>query len=148
MPDDEVITNTTPFTAPYPSTSGLVTPNDRECLALWVGESTGRELARLAATGQTTATVVLTAEITVGAATETLRGQLKGLGPIGQILAFADTSRCLTIHQPTHCRSASYAGRVAYGKPWNQARSQARVASRYSAAFLCNAKLCPEPCST
>ena len=31
-----------------------------------------------------------------------------------------------------------------YGRPSNQVRSQARVASRYLAAFLCNAKLWPE----
>jgi hypothetical protein len=86
MPDDEVINQYNPFTTPYPSTSGLATPNDRGCPALWVGESTGRELAWAAATGQATATVVLTAEITVDAATETLWGWLKGSGSTGENL--------------------------------------------------------------
>ena len=84
MPDDEVINQYNPFTTPYPSTSGLASPDDAGCPALWVGESTGSELAREAAAGQATATLVLTAEGTVGAATETLWGWLKGSGSTGE----------------------------------------------------------------
>jgi hypothetical protein len=84
MPDDEVINQYNPFTTPHPSTSGLATPDDAGCPALWVGDSTGSELARAAATGQAAATLVLTADITVGAATETLWGWLKGSGSTGE----------------------------------------------------------------
>jgi hypothetical protein len=80
MPDDEVVNQYNPFTTSYPSTYDSPTPDDQGCPALWVGESTGWELAWIAATGQATATVVLTAEITVGAATETIWGWLKGSG--------------------------------------------------------------------
>jgi hypothetical protein len=84
MPDDEVINQYNPFTTPYPSTSGLATLTDAGCPALWVGDSTGSELAQAAATGQATATLVLTADITVGAATETIWGWLKGSGSTGE----------------------------------------------------------------
>ncbi|MGH3784841.1 MAG: hypothetical protein ACRDRO_30570 [Pseudonocardiaceae bacterium] len=80
MPDDEVINQYNPFTTPYPSASGLATPDDAGCPALWVGDSTGSELAQAVATGEATATLVLTAEVTVGAATETIWGWLKGSG--------------------------------------------------------------------
>jgi hypothetical protein len=80
MPDDEVVNQYNPFTTPYTSPSGLATLDDDGCPALWVGESTGSELALAAATGQATATLVLTADITVGAATETIWGWLKGSG--------------------------------------------------------------------
>ncbi|MGH3829857.1 MAG: hypothetical protein ACRDRS_05300 [Pseudonocardiaceae bacterium] len=80
MPDDEVINQYNPFTSPYPAPSGLATPDDAGCPALWVGERTGSELAAAATTGQASATLVLTADITVGAATETLWGWLKGSG--------------------------------------------------------------------
>ena len=80
MPDDEVINQYNPFTSPYPSASGLATPDDPGCPALWVGDFTGSELAQAAATGEATATLVLTAEVTVGAATETIWGWLKGSG--------------------------------------------------------------------
>lgn len=80
MPDEEVINQYNPFTTPYPSASLAATPNDPGCPALWVGESTGSALARQAATGQAIATLVLTAEVTVGAATETVWGWLKGSG--------------------------------------------------------------------
>jgi hypothetical protein len=80
LPDDEVINQYNPFTTPYPSTSGLATPDDPGCPAVWVGESTGSDLAREAITGAVTATLVLTAEVTVGAATETLWARLKGSG--------------------------------------------------------------------
>jgi hypothetical protein len=80
MPDDEVVNQYNPFSTPYPSTSGLATPDDDGCPALWVGDSTGSELAKAGATGQATATLVLTAEVIVGAATETIWGWLKGSG--------------------------------------------------------------------
>jgi len=50
----------------------------------WVGDSTGTELSGLAASGQATATLVLTADITAGAATETIWGWLKGSGNTGE----------------------------------------------------------------
>jgi len=84
MPDDEVINQYNPFTTPYPSTSGVATPDDAGCPALWVGDSTGSELAQAAATGQAAVTLVLTADITVGAATETIWGWLKGSGSTGE----------------------------------------------------------------
>jgi hypothetical protein len=84
MPDDEVINQYNPFTTPYPSPSGLATPHDAGCPALWVGDSTGSELAQAASTGQAQATLVLTADITVGAATETIWGWLKGSGSTGE----------------------------------------------------------------
>jgi hypothetical protein len=80
MPDDEVVNQYNPFTTPYPSACGLATPDDPGCPALWVGDSTGSELAQAAATGEATATLVLTAQVTVGAATETIWGWLKGSG--------------------------------------------------------------------
>lgn len=86
MPDDEVVNQYNPFTTPYPSASGLATLDDDGCPALWVGDSTGSELAQSAATGEATATLVLTADITVGAATETLWGMLKGSGSTGENL--------------------------------------------------------------
>ena len=84
MPDDEVINQYNPFTTPYPSSSGVATAADPGCPAVWVGDSTGAELSRLAASGQAGATLVLTADITAGAATETIWGWLKGSGDTGQ----------------------------------------------------------------
>ncbi len=84
MPDDEVINQYNPFTTSYPAASGLATPSDPGCPAVWVGDSTGAELSGLAASGQASATLVLTADITVGAATETVWGSLKGSGNTGQ----------------------------------------------------------------
>ena len=84
MPDDEVINQYNPFVTGYPSPSGLATAGDPGCPAVWVGDSTGVELSRLAASGQADATLVLTADITVGAATETVWGRLKGSGDTGQ----------------------------------------------------------------
>ena len=84
VPDDEVIHQYNPFTTGYPSASGLATPGDPGCPALWVGDSTGTELSGLAASGQATATLVLTAHITAGAATETVWGWLKGSGNTGE----------------------------------------------------------------
>ena len=84
LPDNEVINQYNPFTTPYPAASGLPTPSDRGCPAVWVGDSTGAELSGLAASGQASATLVLTADITVGAATETVWGLLKGSGNTGQ----------------------------------------------------------------
>ena len=84
MPDDEVVNQYNPFTTPYPAASGLPTPSDPGCPAVWVGDSTGTELSVLAASGQASATLVLTADITPGAATETVWGSLKGSGNTGQ----------------------------------------------------------------
>jgi hypothetical protein len=84
MPHDEVINQYNPFITPYPAASGLPTPSDPGCPAVWVGDSTGTELSALAAGGQASATLVLTGDITVGAATETVWGSLKGSGNTGQ----------------------------------------------------------------
>jgi hypothetical protein len=84
LPDDEVVNQYNPFTTSYPAASGLATPSDPGCPAVWVGDSTGAELSGLAAGGLASATLVLTADITVGAATETLWGSLKGSGNTGQ----------------------------------------------------------------
>jgi hypothetical protein len=84
MPDDEVVNQYNPFTTPYPAPSGLATPGDPGCPAVWVGDGTGAELSGLAASGQASATLVLTAEITTGAATDTVWGWLKGSGNTGQ----------------------------------------------------------------
>ncbi|MGO9779306.1 MAG: hypothetical protein ACLPQY_05960 [Streptosporangiaceae bacterium] len=84
LPDDEVINQYNPFTTGYPAASGLPAPGDPGCPAVWVGDSTGTELSGLAASGQASATLVLTADITVGAATETVWGSLKGSGDTGQ----------------------------------------------------------------
>ena len=84
LPDDEVVNQYNPFTTSYPAASGLPAPGDPGCPAVWVGDSTGTELAGLAAGGQATATLVLTADITVGAATETVWGWLEGSGNTGQ----------------------------------------------------------------
>ena len=84
MPDDEVINQYNPFITPYPASSGLPTPSDPGCPAVWVGDSTGAELSGLAASGRASATLVLAADITVGAATETVWGSLKGSGNTGQ----------------------------------------------------------------
>lgn len=84
FPDDEVFNQYNPFTTGYPSASGLPEPGDPGCPALWVGDSTGAELSQLAASGQATATLTLTADITAGAATDTLWGWLKGSGGTGE----------------------------------------------------------------
>ena len=84
LPDDEVINQYNPFLTGYPAASGLPAPGDPGCPAVWVGDSTGTELAVLAASGQARATLVLTADITAGAATETVWGSLKGSGNTGQ----------------------------------------------------------------
>jgi len=84
MPDDEVINQYNPFITPYPAASGLPTAADPGCPAVWVGDSTGTELSGLAASGRASATLVLTADITVGASTETVWGSLQGSGNTGQ----------------------------------------------------------------
>ena len=84
LPDEEVINQYNPFITPYPAASGLAAPGDPGCPAVWVGDATGAGLSRLAATGQATATLVLTADITAGAATETVWGWLKGSGATGE----------------------------------------------------------------
>ena len=84
LPDEEVIHQYNPFITPYPAASGVPTPGDPGCPAVWVGDATGAGLSRLAAGGQASATLVLTADITAGAATETVWGWLKGSGNTGQ----------------------------------------------------------------
>ena len=71
LPDDEVIDQSNPFITGYPAASGLAAPAIG-LPAVWVGDSTGAELSALAASGQASATLVLSADITVGAATETV----------------------------------------------------------------------------
>jgi hypothetical protein len=84
LPGDEVVNQYNPFTTSYPAASGLPSPGDPGCPAVWVGDSAGTELAALAAGGQASATLVLTADITAGAATETVWGWLEGSGTTGQ----------------------------------------------------------------
>jgi hypothetical protein len=84
LPDEEVIHQYNPFVTPYPAASGLPTPGDPGCPAVWAGDATGAALSRLAASGQASATLVLTADITAGAATDTVWGWLKGSGHSGQ----------------------------------------------------------------
>jgi len=84
LPDDEAANLYNPFTTSYPAASGRPAVGDPGCPAVWVGDSTGTELAGLAAGGQASATLVLTAEITAGAATETVWGWLEGSGDTGE----------------------------------------------------------------
>ena len=84
VPDQEVVNQYNPFTTSYPAASGLPSPGDPGCPAVWVGDSAGTELAALAAGGQSSATLVLTADITAGSATETVWGWLEGSGDTGQ----------------------------------------------------------------
>ncbi len=84
LPEEEVVHQYNPFTTSYPAASGLPAPGDPGCPAVWVGDATGAELAGLAADGQATATLVLTADITTGAATETVWGRLEGSGDTGE----------------------------------------------------------------
>lgn len=84
MPDEEVAHQYNPFITPYASSTGLATVGDPGCPAVWVGDATGQSLARTAGTGQATATVTLTADITPSAATETVWGVLKGHGGTGE----------------------------------------------------------------
>ena len=86
LPDDEVVNQYNPFTSAYPSASGVPAPGDAGCPAVWVGDATGSTLSGLAASGQATATLVLTADITAGAATETVWGWLDGAGDTGENL--------------------------------------------------------------
>ena len=84
LPDGEVVNQYNPFTTSYPAASGLPSPGDPGCPAVWVGDPAGTELAGLAAGGQASATLVLTADITAGAATETIWGWLEGSGDTGE----------------------------------------------------------------
>ena len=84
LPDDEVVNQYNPFTTAYPAASGLPSPGDPGCPAVWVGDAAGAELAGLAAGGRASATLVLTADVTAGAATETVWGRLKGSGNTGE----------------------------------------------------------------
>ena len=49
VPDEEVVNQYNPFTTSYPAASGLPSPGDPGCPAVWVGDSAGTELAALAA---------------------------------------------------------------------------------------------------
>ncbi len=84
LPDDEVVNQYNPFTTAYPSVSGVPAPGDAGCPAVWVGDATGSTLSGLAASGQATATLILTADITAGAATQTVWGWLEGSGDTGE----------------------------------------------------------------
>jgi hypothetical protein len=84
LPDEEVFHQYNPFITPYPAASGLPTPGDPGCPAVWVGDAAGADLSRLAASGQASATLVLTADITAGAATDTVWGWIKGSGTTGE----------------------------------------------------------------
>lgn len=81
MPDDEVANQYNPFITPYTADDGLAHPGDPGCPAVFVGDNTGRDLSKSAATGKATATVRLTAAITRRAATETVWGVLRGSKP-------------------------------------------------------------------
>ena len=84
LPDEEVVNQYNPFTTSYPAASGLPSAGDPGCPAVWVGDPAGAGLAALAAGGQASATLVLTADITAGAATETVWGWLEGSGDTGE----------------------------------------------------------------
>jgi hypothetical protein len=85
MPDDEVANQYNPFITPYASASKVATKGDPGCPALWVGETTGKQLTAAAAAGAT-ATLTLTADITEQAATNTLWGWLPGSAGTGESL--------------------------------------------------------------
>jgi hypothetical protein len=80
MSDDQVANQYNPFTTKYPNSQGRPVRDDPGCPALWVGDHTGRSLARSAAIGQVKVTLTLTASITPDAATETVWGALPGSG--------------------------------------------------------------------
>ena len=84
LPDDEVVNQYNPFTSAYPTASGVPSPGDTGCPAVWVGDGTGSTLSALAASGEATATLTLTADITAAAATETVWGWLPGSGDTGE----------------------------------------------------------------
>jgi len=107
VPDDEAANQYNPFTTSYPAASGLPSPGDPGCAAVWVGDSAGTELAALAAGGQASATLVLTADITTGAATETVWGWLEGSGNTGQnIIINTRSCSCFPwLHSPNSCAS-------------------------------------------
>lgn len=86
FPDDEIANQYNPFITPYATAAGLATPGDPGCPALWVGDATGAELSRLAAGGEATAGLLLTAGITAAAATETIWGVLRGSGSSGETI--------------------------------------------------------------
>ena len=86
MSDGMVAHQYNPFITPYPSTSGLPTPGDPGCPAVWVGADTGSQLTHAAASGAATARVTLTAGITSGAATDTVWGWLPGSDPTARPL--------------------------------------------------------------
>jgi hypothetical protein len=95
MPDEEIVHQYNPFITPYPSASGLATPGDPGCPALWVGDRVGSKLAKLARSGKARATLTLTADITAGASTETIYGTLSGSGGTGEnIIINTHTDGC------------------------------------------------------
>ncbi len=79
MSDDQVANQYSPFTTPYPNHQRVPVPDDPGCPALWVGDGTGRWLARCAAVGNAKVTLTLTASI-IPATTETVWGVLRGSG--------------------------------------------------------------------
>lgn len=81
MSDDQVANQYNPLTTGYPNETGLPTPNDGGCPALWVTDSVGRWLAGCAAIGQPSVTLTLNATIKPDAPTETLWGVLPGSDP-------------------------------------------------------------------
>jgi hypothetical protein len=80
MSDDQVANQYNPLTTTYPNNQGRPVPGDPGCPALWVGDGTGKSLARSAAIGHANVTLTLTATITPDAATETVWGVLPGSG--------------------------------------------------------------------
>jgi hypothetical protein len=80
MSDDQVANQYNPFTTKYPHSTGLPVRGDPGCPALWVGDGTGRSLARSAAIGHAEVTLTLTASITPDATTDTVWGVLPGSG--------------------------------------------------------------------
>jgi hypothetical protein len=80
MSDDQVANQYNPITTTYPNKEGRPVAGDPGCPALWVGDGTGRSLARSAAIGHAKVTLTLTASITADAVTETVWGVLPGSG--------------------------------------------------------------------
>jgi hypothetical protein len=93
MSDDQIANQYNPFTTTYPNEQGKPELGDPGCPALWVGDGTGRWLARAAARGDAKVTLTLTAEITKNAVSETVWGVLPGSG--------ADHERSLIVNTHT-----------------------------------------------
>ena len=84
LPDEEVVNQYNPFTTSYPAASGLPAPAIPAARPSGSATRPAPSWPRLAAGGQASATLVLTADITAGAATETVWGWLEGSGDTGQ----------------------------------------------------------------